>query len=92
MASACRPASRRVMAVSCRRCTYTLAAGNLHLMTSIVAWGAFVSTRDEQKVIQDLRIRQKWDEFQKRDLHGNTESHSLSNGRVAAGLVRSLDL
>ena len=56
---------------------YTLAAGNLHLMTSIVAWGAFVSTRDEQKVIQDLRIRQKWDEFQKRGLHGNTESHSL---------------
>ena len=71
---------------------YTLAAGNLHLMTSIVAWGAFVSTRDEQKVIQDLRIRQKWDEFQKRGLHGNTESHSLSNGRVAAGLARTLDL
>ena len=28
---------------------YTLAAGNLHLMTSIVAWGAFVSTREPCK-------------------------------------------
>ena len=48
-----------------------------------------LSSSHEQKVIQDLRIRQKWE---KRGLHGNTESHSLSNGRVAAGLARTLDL
>ena len=51
----------------------SLGVGIFYLMTTIVAWGAFVSIREEHKVDRGVRIRQKWDELQKRGLRGNAE-------------------
>jgi len=56
-----------------------VSVGLFYLVTTIVAWGAFVTAREQQFVDREMRVRKQWKQFlEKQDNHTNNSLPIMS--------------